>query len=72
MGTPKGVLIPHRSISSGIDGIVAVEDFERSWRVLQFSNYVFDAAVGDIFCILRIGATLCITSTEDLLADLAR
>ncbi|KAF1821211.1 putative nonribosomal peptide synthase [Dissoconium aciculare CBS 342.82] len=70
-GVPKGVLIPHKSISSGIDSIVAVEGFESSWRVLQFSNYVFDVAIGDIFCTFRVGATLCMAPMSDLMADLA-
>ena len=70
-GTPKGVLIPHKSISSGIDSITTAEEFEQSWRVLQFSNYIFDVAIGDIFCAFKVGATLCMASSEDLLTDLA-
>ncbi|KAE8410745.1 tyrocidine synthetase 1 [Aspergillus pseudocaelatus] len=70
-GLPKGVLVPHRSIAAGIESISLAESWDREWRVLQFSNYVFDVSVGDIFCTLGAGATLCMAPMESLLSDLA-
>ncbi|EAW13719.1 putative nonribosomal peptide synthase [Aspergillus clavatus NRRL 1] len=71
-GLPKGVLIPHGSIAAGIESIIEAEQWQREWRVLQFSNYVFDVSVGDIFCTLTTGATLCMAPMESLLSDLAQ
>ncbi|PYH91183.1 tyrocidine synthetase 1, partial [Aspergillus ellipticus CBS 707.79] len=70
-GLPKGVLISHRSIAAGIESIIHAEQWQPEWRVLQFSNYVFDVSVGDIFCTLGTGATLCMAPMESLLSDLA-
>ncbi|EFQ99575.1 tyrocidine synthetase 1 [Nannizzia gypsea CBS 118893] len=70
-GVPKGVLVSHSSIASGIESIITAEHWEPNWRVLQFSNYVFDVAVGDIFCTLSTGAILCMASMESLLSNLA-
>jgi amino acid adenylation domain-containing protein len=70
-GLPKGVLIPHKSIAAGIEGIIVAEGVEQSWRNLQFSNYVFDVAIGDIFCTFGVGAVLCMAPFERMLADLA-
>ncbi len=58
-GKPKGVIVPHSSVVSmvtiGAPGIYCplVDD-----RVIQFSTYLFDASVIDIFCTLLSGATL--------------
>ena len=58
-GKPKGVIVPHSSVVSmvtiGADNIYrpSAED-----RVIQFSTYLFDASVIDIFCTLLSGATL--------------
>ncbi|KAM3069752.1 hypothetical protein ACMFMG_010461 [Clarireedia jacksonii] len=70
-GLPKGVLIPHKSIAAGIEGIIVAEGVEESWRNLQFSNYVFDVAIGDIFCTFGVGAVLCMAPFERMLANLA-
>lgn len=68
----KVFLVPHLSIAAGIESITLAEGWQPDWRVLQFSNYVFDVAVGDIFCTLGAGATLCMAPMESLLADLSR
>ncbi|KAL7629878.1 hypothetical protein AAE478_001401 [Parahypoxylon ruwenzoriense] len=69
-GLPKGVLVSHGAISAGIESIAQAESFDPNWRVLQFSNFVFDVSIGDIFCSLSTGATLCMASMESLLSDL--
>lgn len=71
-GLPKGVLVSHSAICSGINSIIRTESFHPDWRVLQFSNFVFDVSIGDVFCSLSIGATLCMASMESLLSDLTR
>ncbi|KAL3421547.1 hypothetical protein PVAG01_07993 [Phlyctema vagabunda] len=59
------------SIAAGIDSIVAAEGVESTWKNLQFSNYVFDVAIGDIFCTFSVGAVLCMVPFERMLGELA-
>jgi len=71
-GQPKGVMIEHKAVSAAIGSIISFEGREGfNWRSLQFSNYVFDVSVYDIFVALSSGHTLCLAPTDRLLSDLA-
>ncbi|THC89640.1 hypothetical protein EYZ11_010916 [Aspergillus tanneri] len=71
-GQPKGVMINHNGCAAAMRSII---DFEKRqskpFKHLQFSNYIFDASVYDIFATLHSGGTLCLASSERLLSDLA-
>jgi non-ribosomal peptide synthetase component F len=54
-GIPKGVLVSHKSVASMLKSRVKAEGYQPHWRSLLFSNYVFDASVGDIFTVLSTG-----------------
>ena len=70
-GQPKGVMIEHQSVSAAIGSIMSFERRENSnFKSLQFSNYVFDVSVYDIFVALSSGHTLCMAPTDRLLSDL--
>lgn len=70
-GKPKGVVLPHRAAAAAVGSMIEVEGRKvGSWRSLQFANYVFDAAVQDIFNTLSSGGTLCMAPTDKLLSDL--
>lgn len=70
-GQPKGVMIEHQAVASAIESIISFEGREgRQFRTLQFSNYVFDVSVYDIFVPLSSGHTLCMAPTDKLLSDL--
>ena len=68
-GKPKGVIVPHSSVVSmvtiGAPGIYCPTADD---RVIQFSTYIFDASVIDIFCTLLSGATL-VTAPEEMKKD---
>lgn len=70
-GEPKGVVVEHRSLCSTVarrgDHVTFTEDS----RVLQFSNYVFDISVCEIFATFLFGGTLCIPSEEERVNNLA-
>jgi amino acid adenylation domain-containing protein len=71
-GTPKGVVVPHRAVAATIHSLMKIEGRdEGDWRTLQFSQYVFDVSVYDIFVTLSSGGTLVLAETEKLLSDLA-
>ena len=71
-GQPKGVTITHGACSTAMKSIISFEGKENGeFRALQFSNYVFDVSLYDIFVTLHTGGTLCIAPTHRLLDDLA-
>lgn len=71
-GKPKGVLIPHGAGAAAVESMVQYEGRKRGyWRALQFSNYIFDASVLEMFNTLTSGGTLCIAPNDRLLSDLA-
>ena len=71
-GEPKGVMLKHRSAAAAIQSMIGFEGREHSnARTLQFSNYIFDAFVYDVFVPLSCGHTLCMAPTDRLLSELA-
>jgi amino acid adenylation domain-containing protein/non-ribosomal peptide synthase protein (TIGR01720 family) len=69
-GRPKGVLIEHGSVVNLIYAQSAYFDIKSDERILQFSNYAFDASVEQIFLALSNGASL-ILIPEGLQYDIA-
>ena len=70
-GQPKGVTITHGACSAAMMSIINFEGKEKGqFRALQFSNYVFDVSLYDIFVTLHTGGTLCMAPTHRLLDDL--
>ena len=70
-GQPKGVTITHGACSAAMKSIINFEGKDHGeFRALQFSNYVFDVSLYDIFVTLHTGGTLCMAPTYRLLDDL--
>lgn len=69
-GVPKGVMIPHRAITTNVPEIAKTWGWSSTSRILQFIAYTFDPMLGDIFGALFTGACLCIVSDEDRMKDL--
>ncbi len=68
-GKPKGVIVPHSSVVAMVT--IGAPDIYRPTaddRVIQFSTYLFDASVIDIFCTLLSGALL-VTAPEEMKKD---
>lgn len=63
-GTPKGVMIEHRAVLNLIHYQTQQFDITNQERILQFSNYVFDASVEQLFLALFNGATLVLIAKE--------
>lgn len=64
-GTPKGVILTHKSLCTSLDEHCAQLGFGVCSRVLQFSAYVFDASLLDVFGTLRSGGCVCVVLEED-------
>lgn len=67
-GKPKGVMVPHKSLLAYIRRQSAYLGINSTERILQFSNFAFDASIEQIFLALLNGASLVLIS-EDLLQD---
>ncbi|GGZ71910.1 polyketide synthase [Algibacter mikhailovii] len=65
-GTPKGVMIEHKSVINLINYQTQLFQINESERILQFSNYFFDASVEQFFLSLLNGAALYIIGKEAL------
>ncbi|MFP2994596.1 amino acid adenylation domain-containing protein [Spongiivirga sp. MCCC 1A20706] len=59
-GNPKGVMIEQQSVINLITAQTELYGIDHTEKILQFSNYYFDASVEQIFLALFNGATLAI------------
>ena len=64
-GKPKGVMIEHRSLINYIFAQTAYFKVSNDEKVLQFSNYCFDASVEQIFLALLNGASLVLITQQE-------
>jgi amino acid adenylation domain-containing protein len=63
-GVPKGVMIEHHSLDNIVDSFVELFGVSSHDRVLQLTNYSFDASVAEIFPILGVGGTMVIPARD--------
>lgn len=61
-GKPKGVVLQHSAVCSSIKGHGTAYGLGPESRVLQFSNYIFDGSIAEIFTPLVFGGTICVPS----------
>ncbi|WP_224997020.1 non-ribosomal peptide synthetase, partial [Cesiribacter sp. SM1] len=66
-GKPKGVLVEHRSVVNLIHHQTKVFGIRADEKILQLSNYAFDASIEQIFLALCNGAALVVLPKEALL-----
>lgn len=70
-GTPKGVVVEHQAITTSSSYHGKLMGFDSNTRVMQFSNFAFDASIGDIFTTMIAGGTVCVAANANLRDDLA-
>ena len=66
-GVPKGVLIEHKGVVNLIKSQTKQFNITQEEVILNFSNYVFDASIEQLFLALLNGTKLVLPTTEDLL-----
>ncbi|KAF4772823.1 Male sterility, NAD-binding [Colletotrichum scovillei] len=71
-GYPKGVVLLHKQVTSGLEAQCSVGLYPRGARLLQFSSYSFDTSIADIFATLLSGGCVCIPRDESKLLQLAK
>lgn len=60
-GKPKGVVLDHAAVSStSVHGHGKTYRLDKTSRVLQFSNYVFDVSLSETITTLIRGGTICV------------
>ncbi|KAI9715398.1 MAG: NRPS [Chrysothrix sp. TS-e1954] len=63
-GAPKGVVLEHRCLATSISSIATRLGYQRDFGVLQFSAFMWDACILDIFMPLLLGGRVCMPSEE--------
>jgi len=71
-GQPKGCLVEHAAFCAGAAAHGAVMGLGPGRRVLQFSSYMFDASLCEIWTSLMMGATVCVPSDEERLDNVGQ
>ena len=61
-GKPKGCVVEHSACCSTVVQLAKSYNITSSSRVLQFSSYVFDACILEIFSTLLVGGCVCVPS----------
>ena len=61
-GVPKGLIMEHRSICTAITALSKRQGITPGNRMLQFSAYVFDVSIGEMFWTILNGSTVCTPS----------
>lgn len=70
-GEPKGVVLEHASICTGMQAHGDALRIGPDTRALNFSAYVFDASLEDIYTQLTRGGCICVPSETQRLNDLS-
>ncbi|KAH7388999.1 hypothetical protein BKA64DRAFT_711107 [Cadophora sp. MPI-SDFR-AT-0126] len=69
-GTPKGIVHTHSTIASSLHAHGTAMKIGPDSRTLQFSAFVFDVSITEIFMSLTRGGILCIPSEEERMNNL--
>ncbi|KAH8660628.1 hypothetical protein BX600DRAFT_523663 [Xylariales sp. PMI_506] len=70
-GSPKGILLEHHALCSSILAMGDRFGVTCTTRTLQFSAFVFDISIGDVFTTLAHGGCVCMPSESERTDSLA-
>ncbi|MED7818926.1 MULTISPECIES: non-ribosomal peptide synthetase [unclassified Francisella] len=65
-GLPKGVMLEHKGVNAVLEYLKEVYVLNKEDKVTQFTSYVFDVSISEIFISLIQGSTLHILSKETI------
>nr|POE50466.1 cyclochlorotine synthetase [Quercus suber] len=69
-GKPKTIVIEHSALATSVKGLSIAFEVSRQSRFLQFSSYVFDMSIAEIFTALAFGGTVCVPTEAERLQDI--
>ena len=70
-GKPKGMVIEHSAVLTNLYGQNKAFGLCSTSRYLQFSSYVWDPCIKEIFSSLIFGGTVCVPTEEQRMNDIA-
>ena len=70
-GVPKGVMLEHRALSTSLTHLARTFALDPGTRHLQFSSFIYDVSVADIFIPLLSGASICVPTEQNRLDRLS-
>jgi amino acid adenylation domain-containing protein len=70
-GIPKGVVVSHSNFSTSVHHQRGFAAMSAATRTLQFSNFIFDAVMMEVFMTLVSGGCVCVPKEEERLNDLS-
>ncbi|KAF9887737.1 hypothetical protein FE257_009690 [Aspergillus nanangensis] len=71
-GEPKGIIMEHQHLATGIDHHGPKMRIRKGTRALHFSSYAFDLSICEIFTVLSRGGCICVPSEHDRLNRIER
>ncbi|EEU43520.1 uncharacterized protein NECHADRAFT_82887 [Fusarium vanettenii 77-13-4] len=66
-GMPKGVMLEHRALSTSLTHLARCFALQPGDRHLQFSSFVYDVSISDIFIPLLSGVCICVPTDDERL-----
>ena len=69
-GKPKTIIVEHLGLCTSVVGHGRAYGMDETSRVLQFSNYIFDISLSELFATLVLGGTICVPSDNQRLQGL--
>ncbi|KAJ4328811.1 hypothetical protein N0V84_000821 [Fusarium piperis] len=70
-GIPKGVMLEHRALSTSLTHLARWFALQPGDRHLQFSSFVYDVSISDIFIPLLSGVCICVPTDDERLNRLS-
>ncbi|XPS81964.1 hypothetical protein M3J07_013920 [Ascochyta lentis] len=70
-GIPKGVVVSHSNFATSVHHQREFADMSATTRTLQFSNFIFNAVMIEVFMTLVSGGCICIAQEAERLNDIA-
>lgn len=70
-GTPKGIVVEHSAFVTSSKAHAKALGVNKDSVVGQFSSFVFDVSISEIWMTLMHGGTVCMPSEEERMGDLA-
>lgn len=69
-GSPKGIVVDHRNAATFFRHFQGRFGITSETRALQVLNFVFDASIGSMLCVLMHGGAVCFPSEAQLAEDM--
>nr|POF13536.1 nonribosomal peptide synthetase 1 [Quercus suber] len=70
-GKPKSIVLEHSAMCTSAEKQKTAFEINQESRVLQFSSYVFDVSLSEIFTTLSLGGTICVPTDVERLQNIA-